>query len=85
MMKLQSPVDVGRSNVRISLNDKIMLLGSCFSDSIGEKMSQLGFDVCVNPFGPLYNPVSLTEAIGRMASGFPVREEECVRMGLVKY
>ena len=81
MMKLQTPVDVGRSNVRISLNDKIMLLGSCFSDNIGEKMSQLGFDVCVNPFGPLYNPVSLCNAIGRIASGFPFREEECVRMG----
>ncbi|MDD7153791.1 MAG: GSCFA domain-containing protein, partial [Candidatus Cryptobacteroides sp.] len=80
MMKLQTPVDVGRSNVRISMNDKIMLLGSCFSDNIGEKMSQLGFDVCVNPFGPLYNPVSLSNAIGRMASGFPFREEECVRM-----
>ena len=76
MMKLQTPVDVGRSNVRISLNDKIMLLGSCFSDNIGEKMSQLGFDVCVNPFGPLYNPVSLCNAIGRIASGFPFREEE---------
>ncbi|MGN1233078.1 MAG: GSCFA domain-containing protein [Candidatus Cryptobacteroides sp.] len=81
MLKLQTPVDVGRSDVRISLNDKIMLLGSCFSDNIGEKMSQLGFDVCVNPFGPLYNPVSLSNSIGRIASGFPFREEECVRMG----
>ncbi|MGM9740091.1 MAG: GSCFA domain-containing protein [Candidatus Cryptobacteroides sp.] len=81
MLKLQTLVDVGQSNVRISLNDKIMLLGSCFSDNIGEKMSQLGFNVCVNPFGPLYNPVSLSNSIGRIASGFPFREEECVRMG----
>lgn len=81
MIKLQTPVDVGHSDVRISLNDKIMLLGSCFSDNIGEKMSQLGFNVCVNPFGPLYNPVSLSNSIGRIASGFPFREEECVRMG----
>ena len=81
MIKLQTPVDVGHSDVRISLNDKIMLLGSCFSDNIGEKMSQLGFNVCVNPFGPLYNPVSLSNSIGRIASGFPFRKEECVRMG----
>ena len=81
MIKLQTPVEVGRSDVRISLNDKIMLLGSCFSDNIGEKMSQLGFDVCVNPFGPLYNLVSLCNSIGRIASGFPFREEECVKMG----
>lgn len=80
-MKLQTPVEVGKSAVRISFNDRILLLGSCFSDEIGGKMHDYGFDVQVNPFGPLYNPVSVCNSISRLASSVPFSEDECVRMG----
>ncbi len=80
-LKLQTPVKVGRSKVGISLNDKIFILGSCFADNIGQKMLDLGFDVCVNPFGTIYNPVSVCNSIARLSSGIPFAEEECVPMG----
>lgn len=81
MLKLQTPVETGRSEVRISLKDKIMLLGSCFSDNIGEIMSRMGFNVCVNPFGTLYNPVSVCNSVHRIASSVPFSKDECVKMG----
>ena len=59
-IKLQTPVDPGRSAVEISLKDTTVVLGSCFADNIGKKMEAFGFDVLVNPFGTLYNPVSVT-------------------------
>ena len=45
----------------------ILLLGSCFTDNIGALMASRGFEVTVNPFGPLYNPLSLLRAVERLA------------------
>ncbi len=80
-LKLQTPVEAGRSKVSISLNDKIFILGSCFADNIGQKMLDLGFDICLNPFGTIYNPVSVCNSIARLSSGIPFSEDECVPMG----
>lgn len=80
-LKLQTPVETGRGAVSISLKDRIFVLGSCFADNIGGKMVDLGFDVCVNPFGTLYNPVSICNSVARLTSGIPFSESECVQMG----
>ncbi len=80
-LRLQTPVDAGRSRVSISLSDKIFILGSCFADNIGQKMTDLGFDVCSNPFGTIYNPVSVCNSIARLSSGIPFAGDECVQMG----
>jgi hypothetical protein len=81
MLKLQTKVECGISPVRLSFSDSVMLLGSCFADNIGARMSDAGFDVCVNPFGTLYNPVSLSDAVSRLESGTPFTEADCVEMG----
>lgn len=80
-LKLQTPVETGRSKVGVSLNDKIVILGSCFADNMGQKMVDLGFDVCLNPFGTLYNPVSVCNSVARLTSGIPFSKDECVQMG----
>lgn len=80
-LKLQTPVLVGRSRVEVSPDDKLCVLGSCFADNIGDKMAELGFNACVNPFGTLYNPVSVCNSVSRLASGIPFTEDECVEMG----
>ena len=49
------------------------MLGSCFADSIGEQMSQRGLDVTVNPFGTLYNPLSIANAINLSISSLEGR------------
>lgn len=80
-LKLQTPVEAWQSVVKVSLDDRIMVLGSCFAENIGLKMDCLGFDVCLNPFGTLYNPVSVCNAIARLSSGIPFHKDECVEMG----
>jgi len=47
----------------ISYTDKILFLGSCFSEEIGDKMQDLKFDVLQNPNGILYDPKSIADAI----------------------
>lgn len=63
MMKLQTIVDIPASPWKIGYEDRILLLGSCFSDEIGEQMKQRYLNVTCNPFGTLYNPLSIANAI----------------------
>ena len=81
MIKLSTSVSACPLEARISLEDKIMVLGSCFADSMGSRLADGGFDVCVNPFGTLYNPVSICNSIARLESGQPFRDADCVEMG----
>lgn len=81
MLKLQTPVTDTPCKVGISYNDKIMMLGSCFTDNIGEQLADLGFDVMINPFGTLYNPVSILNSIERLVSGTPFDEDDCIGIG----
>lgn len=80
-MKLQTPVADSPCKVGISYKDRIMMLGSCFTDNIGRQLLDFGFDVCVNPFGTLYNPESILSAIRRLVSGEPFTEKDCVKIG----
>ena len=80
-MKLQTPVTDATCKVGISYKDKIMMIGSCFTDNIGGQLRDFGFDVCVNPFGTLYNPASVISAIKRLVERKPFTPEDCVRIG----
>ncbi len=80
-MKLQTVVADEKCKVGISYKDKIMMLGSCFSDSLGRQLIELGFDLCSNPFGPLYNPISVLRSVERLISGEPFSEEDCIQIG----
>ena len=62
-MKLQTIVDITPSKWKIGYEDKILMLGSCFSDEIGEQMAQRYLHVTCNPFGTLYNPLSIAQAL----------------------
>lgn len=63
MIKLQTIVDTIPSERKIGYEDKILMLGSCFSDEIGEQMKQRNMSVTCNPFGTLYNPLSIANAL----------------------
>ncbi len=42
---------------------KNMFIGSCFTENVGNRMAALKFDVDINPFGILYNPVSVAQGL----------------------
>ena len=47
----------------ISYGDKILFIGSCFSEEIGNKLKELKFDVLQNPNGILYDPLSISDSL----------------------
>lgn len=81
MIKLQTPVIDEKCKSGISLSDKIMMLGSCFTDNIGKQLKNYGFDVIINPFGTLYNPISVLQSVRRLISDKPFVHEDCMEMG----
>jgi len=81
MTKLYTKIDCPPLVPGLKLGDRILVLGSCFADSIGQKLIAAGFDACVNPFGTLYNPASVASAIRRLSDGTPFTESDCVPMG----
>ena len=80
-MKLQTPVADEKCLTGISYKDQIMMLGSCFSDNIGRQLADFGFNLCINPFGTLYNPISLLQSIQMLLSEEMFSEEDAVDMG----
>ncbi len=52
-------VKISEPDFQISYQSKLFFMGSCFADYMGKKMKELRFPVCHNPFGVLYNPMSI--------------------------
>ena len=79
-MKLFTEISCEKLPV-FSLSEPVCVLGSCFADAMGGRLADAGFPVLANPFGTLYNPVSVAEAVSRLDSGKPFGLEDCVPMG----
>lgn len=65
-MNLQTPVILPKASFDIAHRSTMLLFGSCFSENIGLKLTESKFSVNVNPFGVLYNPISIYNAINRL-------------------
>lgn len=80
-MNFRAEIPIQPLNETISYGDGILFLGSCFADEVGDICRGLGFNAQVNPFGVLYNPVSIANAIHRLHNGRPFAPREVVRTG----
>jgi hypothetical protein len=62
-MKLMLDHEIVPSPLQIGYSNKILFIGSCFSQEIGYKMKELKFNVLQNPHGILFDPISISEAL----------------------
>ena len=65
VLPLQTPVDLPPCPFRLTTESRIVLLGSCFAQYVGERLADVlpEGQVTVNPFGVLYNPRSVAAAL----------------------
>ncbi len=68
-MRLTIPVELPKRELEISYATRQMIIGSCFAENIGKRLVACKFPVMLNPFGILYNPLSIAEALHRIADG----------------
>jgi len=67
-MELQTKVNIGKSEWQIAPTDHLLFVGSCFAANIGQHFCDYQFRAVVNPFGVMYNPVSILHTLHRMFS-----------------
>lgn len=80
-MEFRTTVSVEPFEFKISYKSKILFLGSCFATSIGSRMSDLLFSSCINPFGVLYNPFSISQSINNLMATNLFTEEQLFHYG----
>jgi len=56
-------VNIDSSTFKINYHHRVMTLGSCFAENIGRRLHDAYFFSDVNPFGVLYNPVSIANSM----------------------
>ncbi|MBW6483478.1 MAG: GSCFA domain-containing protein [Vicingaceae bacterium] len=62
-MKFSTPVTFFSVQQSISHDAKLLILGSCFAENMGEKLSSNKFNTVANPFGIIYNPISIANSL----------------------
>lgn len=77
-MKLTTEVTIPQFPFKISYQDKLLSIGSCFAENIGSMIQSEGFDVELNPFGILFDPSSIRNTLNQ---NFQFSEEHLVLRG----
>ncbi len=75
-MKFHYDFPIKKMDSPIAHHHKIMMIGSCFTENIGQYLQSHSFQVLENPNGILFNPVSVTDAIQSYIRNQRVSEEE---------
>lgn len=64
-MNFTTKVPVKPYEFSINYSSKLLLLGSCFAENMGEKFDYFKFQTTINPFGIIFNPVSIEKLVKR--------------------
>jgi hypothetical protein len=62
-MQFQIPIHINPLQTQINYRDKILLIGSCFTEHIGNALEELKFSVLQNPNGILFDPISVCKSL----------------------
>ena len=68
-MELYTPVILPSDLPQLTHRDQTLLMGSCFATHIGTRLKEAKFTCDVNPYGVLYNPLSIVTALEEIDAG----------------
>lgn len=64
-MNFTTKIPITKSNSPIDYSSQIVAVGSCFAENMGEKFDFYKFQSATNPFGIIFNPVSIDKILER--------------------
>ena len=67
-MEFRTIVNIPRPTFELEPCERILFVGSCFADYIGKRFEEEKFRAMVNPFGVMYNPVSVLHTVKKVAN-----------------
>jgi GSCFA family len=74
-------LSVTKANFDISHQNHILTMGSCFAENIAQYLQKGRFHLEINPFGILYNPISIAQGLDFLYNDAPFPESELVQQG----
>ena len=74
-LQLQTPVDLPKVDFEIQPCARMLFVGSCFADNMGRLFADDCFRVTVNPYGVMYNPISIGHTVTRLIDTLPTDDE----------
>ncbi|WCL80237.1 GSCFA domain-containing protein [Saprospira sp. CCB-QB6] len=70
----------------LAYRHRLMALGSCFAQEMGIRLARLAYNIDLQPFGQIYNPLSLADSLDRLLAGRGPEEEELfLHQGLYRH
>lgn len=72
----RTEVEVKPFPFQINYCTPMLLLGSCFAQNVGQSLELHKLPALVNPFGVVYNPVSVLRTLNRIMQGTPYSASE---------
>lgn len=76
--KFQTLVDIPDFKWETGYSKKNVFMGSCFTENVGNRMADLKYQIDINPFGILYNPISVANGIQLLLNGKEFAEHDLV-------
>lgn len=67
-MEFRTIVNIPRPTFELEPCERILFVGSCFANNIGKRFEEEKFRAMVNPFGVMYNPVSVLHTVKKVAN-----------------
>lgn len=80
-MQFRTQIKLPLKELSITHKNFLLVMGSCFAEHIGEWLGNCKFSCDVNPYGVLYNPMSLLKALEEMESGRVYGPEDVFKYG----
>lgn len=76
MQNFRTTFKIPPSEKKISIYQNTFLMGSCFAENMHQKFEYVGFNVLSNPFGIIYNPLSVAECLVRVLNQIREKTEK---------
>ena len=65
-MQFRTQIPISKSNHPIDYNSRVLSIGSCFAENMADKFDYFKFQNETNPFGIIFNPVSIEKIVERV-------------------
>ncbi|MDR0962519.1 MAG: GSCFA domain-containing protein [Mediterranea sp.] len=80
-MNFVTPVEISDRLPRLTQHNELLVMGSCFAENIGSRLAEAKFRCDVNPYGVLYNPLSIAQALREILAGKVYTPDDLLQHG----
>ena len=78
MKPTQTIVSIPEIKEKLTYQSRVLSIGSCFAQHLGQRLEKQKFSIAVNPFGIVYNPLSIAQSLSFLAEKDAFEESDLI-------